>query len=386
MSVKIFDTNEHFYLMHFDDYSENLDEFRGVIIERNDEFTTDEEGSISVINGIDEFKDYIVCKSFPFTPEYDVSIAKDIFEEHNSGSKFYPSFEGTVLRLYNYKGEWFLSTHKKISAFHSRWGSSKSFGQMFLEQLNIQNIQDVDSMELNKNKIYTFLLRTSYENRIVCRYNDMSLFYIGSFDREHDFKYELDTFPNVNCIPEIPNINTFEDLESYIQRSDEFKEQGVVMVNNEGRSYKILNPRYTELFVLRKNETNIFKAYIMNMQDGTHREFCKLYPEFSEKLNHFDNAFNHIVGNIYKNYINRYIKNNVAIAPPEQYNIMKSIYEQYLKRNSDYVYITKALVTNHILEQDPNTIFNLYFLYSNRENLYGNGNKVEEHIKNRILI
>jgi ribosomal protein S19E (S16A) len=92
------------------------------------------------------------------------------------------------------------------------------------------------------------------------------------------------------------------------------------------------------------------------------------------------------IGNIYKNYINRYIKNNVAIAPPEQYNIMKSIYEQYLKRNSDYVYITKALVTNHILEQDTNTIFNLYFLYSNRENLYGNGNKVEEHIKNRILI
>lgn len=384
MSVKIFDTNEHFYLLHFDDYSQELDNYRGMIIERTADINTDNEGSVLPDNNLNK---YLVCRSFPFTPEYDYSTSKEVFDNLIEYSKVYPSYEGSVLRLFNWNNEWFLSTHKKINAFNSRWGSSKSFGDMFLEQLGISDLQDVNKLELNKSKVYTFLLRTNMENRIVCLYDDLKLFYIGSFDRQRDFVYENDTFPRVDNIPDIKYaVNTYEQMVEYITKSDEYKEQGVVLVTQNGRSVKFLNTKYTELFQLRHNETNIIKAYIMNLQEGTHEQFLNLYEEHIEKFRHFDRAFSNIVFNIYRNYISRYIKNNVAIVPPEQYNIMKSIYEQYLKRNSEYSYITRNLVTKHVLEQDYNVIYNLYHLYSNRENLYGNGNKVEEHIKNKILI
>lgn len=380
MSIKIFDTDSKndLLLLHFEEHSEEVNSYRGLIVEDN--FTDKNE---VLENDLSKYS--IVCSSFPFTPEYKLENSKEIFENFINNSRVYHSYEGTVLRLYNYKDLWFLSTHKKINALFSRWGSMKSFGQMFMDLLGIKDLQEINNFNLDKHKIYTFLVRTNADNRIVCKHEESKLFYLGSFDRNNNFKYSNDTFNNVDNVPEI-NIKTYEEAEHYMKNINFYKEQGIILISEKGETIKFLNSNYSELFNLRKNESNITKAYIMNIKDNTKREFLDLYNEHIESFRKFDLIISNIASNIHKNYISRYIKNNIAIIPPEQYSIMKSIYEQYLKRNKEYVYITKNLVMSHIFKQDTNNIFNLYFMYCNRENLYGNGNKVEEHIKNKIKI
>src|SRR5579864_9215220 len=68
----------------------------------------------------------LVCRSFDFTAiiETKDELLEKIFKDVDfSKVKFFPSLEGTVVRLY-FVDVWHLSTHKKIDAFKSMWGNN----------------------------------------------------------------------------------------------------------------------------------------------------------------------------------------------------------------------------------------------------------------------
>ena len=62
---------------------------------------------------------------------------------HLTQYHIYDAYEGCLLRLFNFNNKWFLSTHKKINAFRSKWSSKDSFGLMFQNALQYEyNVDD----------------------------------------------------------------------------------------------------------------------------------------------------------------------------------------------------------------------------------------------------
>ena len=81
--------------------------------------------------GLVFLKDELISRLFPFTREIscsdDLSMVCDNFDQF----KFYTSYEGAIIRVMHVKGEWKVTTNKKLNAYASRWGSSESFGDEF---------------------------------------------------------------------------------------------------------------------------------------------------------------------------------------------------------------------------------------------------------------
>ena len=111
---------------------------------------------------------------------------------------FYDAHEGTLIRMFYFQDRWFISTHRKLNAFRSKWASRESFGTAFKRALEHEVdkneelrsvIQDGDEgllerfqNTLDKTKQYMFLIRNSAENRIVCSGVDEPVIYhVGTF-------------------------------------------------------------------------------------------------------------------------------------------------------------------------------------------------------------
>ena len=76
----------------------------------------------------------VICPSLGYTYEYYIDTKEesvDRFKKLSDWQWFY-STEGTMLRLFHYNGKWRITTHKKLSAFDSRWSCNLSFGELFV--------------------------------------------------------------------------------------------------------------------------------------------------------------------------------------------------------------------------------------------------------------
>ena len=119
----------------------------------------------------------IIVPSFGYTPtiildDFDIKTVENVVEKqgqvHNlkefNTTKILPMFDGTLLRVWKYKGEIHVSSHKKIDAINSRWGTSGKFVELFKKYTEgTFDLEDLfssseDSENLISPKIHNFLL------------------------------------------------------------------------------------------------------------------------------------------------------------------------------------------------------------------------------------
>jgi hypothetical protein len=126
-------------------------------------------------------EDGIIVPSFGYTPtivldDFDIKTVENVTEKqgqvHNlkefNTTKILPMFDGTLLRVWKYKNEIHISSHKKIDAINSRWGTSGKFVDLFkkyteeifdLEDLfNTEGVEESLEQEYTSIKIHNFLL------------------------------------------------------------------------------------------------------------------------------------------------------------------------------------------------------------------------------------
>jgi hypothetical protein len=351
-----------------------------------------------------------VCKTFNFTPEIistDTNLLSQSLQNYNledDNIKIFKSYEGTLIRVWNYNDNWLISTHRKLSSFNSRWGSMNTYGDIFINALKQYNISFDDFLQtLDKNIIYVFLLRTYKDNRIVCNKYDLpTLFFVGAFDQQHNFYFNRHEV--MISTSEQLSLKSIDDIQSYIHTIDVYDFQGLFIINStNGDTIKIIHPDYYKLAKLRGNNPNILGRYLALKNNPTQDiiDYKNLYPEYITNMDEADNILKHIEINIFKNYISRYVYNKLAIIPPDQYNILKDVHEEYKKRfnqfnidnNSSDWSNTYDLSSIRITQSDVRKIlFNkggpsLYYLvqnYKSRLEQYGNGNWVDDKTQSKI--
>lgn len=297
-----------------------------------------------VFNGKD-----IIMKAFPFTSEY---ISSDVTSETlpNNFDKytFFESHEGALVRVFYFNNKWYVSTHRKLNAFKSKWASRDSFGTLFKnaliseEENNIEfkkflgtgeNILDKFLDSLDKTNKYMFLICNNEDNRIVCDIpNRPTFYYVGTFKDDNFTMEHPDCFP----VPKQITFLNINEVIDYVDNSNYTKLQGVICFGPDNYQCKIIHKKYNELFKARGNEPSIKFRYLqVRMNRRLSNTLYKLYPKMSEVFDDYENILYDISRGIYRAYVQRFIKKRYITVPREEFQVIRDCHSWHLSNRTE---------------------------------------------------
>lgn len=316
----------------------------------------------------------LVLSGFPYTDEYNISQIDEIKQRISSISDwtFYPSYEGALVRLFNFNNRWFVSTNKKLNAFRSKWSSKKSFGELFedaiLHECTINNClsENIDRNHiinsfctfLNKDKQYMFLIRNNKENRIVCdppSQSEHHVFHVGTFyNNKLDLNHEIKqlNFPR----PTELSFKNLDELFQHVSNNNYRNVQGVIAFNSNNIQIKIYNSEYQTLYKVRGNVSSVkFRYLSIRMDKDAVNKMYELYPECIETFEKYENCLFEIAQIIHNLYCQKHIKKIFTVAPQDQFNIMKNCHAFHLTNPKKNI-VTLNVVIRYINQTPPHVL------------------------------
>ena len=335
--------------------------------------TSDDSELVKNCRGVVFKDDKIVMKAFPYTTEYGETemelIEKNIIP-YFSGCKFFDSHEGALIRMFNFSGKWFISTHRKLNAFRSKWASNESFGTSFKKALEAEvennsvlsnslpegdeNLLERFQKTLDPEKQYMFLICNTSENRIVCiPPSRLALYHVGTFVGD-DLVMDVDiNIPH----PREHKFSNSEELYNYVRDVDPRDLQGVIIFTPNNLQYKILQRDYQELFRVRGNEPSIKFRYLQVRMNKKFTDMLyTLYPEMGETFDEYENCLYDVAGNIYNAYVQRFIKKTYITVPKEDFVVVKECHSWHEQnRQVNRINMDKVI---EVLNRQPPTNLN----------------------------
>lgn len=347
----------------------------------------------------------IICPSLGYTPEYNIENDKnEILNYLNNLSdwSWFYSMEGTMVRLFYYNMQWILCTHKKLSAFRSKWSCKYTFGEMFKQNLkNIYNVNVEDTYEwflsqLNVNKIYYFLIRCNSQNRIICHTSfikpNETIIFLGQRDTA-TMEFSLyNTCPVLNEMQKpftiSLSLNTVDDILKYVEENiDPFQYQGIMGYNNKFKKLvKISNSKYKDLIKVRGNNHNIKFRYLeIRMDKVMVEKLYMLYPKMVSVFEDYEKTLLKIAKKIYQVYVERYIHSRYITLPRDEYIILQKCYNWYLENK--HVRVSPKEIMDFINLENPLYLYKMIQRYkgnSSSENIRKEGSfpSMDTFIKN----
>jgi hypothetical protein len=303
----------------------------------------------------------VVMKAFPYTIEMVENEADNItksLENIFDKCTFFDAHEGALIRMFYFDDKWYITTHRKLDAFRSKWASKESYGTTFLNSLKAEkehnkrfnNLLPNESDDilinfeniLDKNKQYMFLIRNTKENRIVCSAPDTpTVYHVGTFvdgvltmNEDIGIPYPTQhSFKNVN------------DLLTFVDKCDPRNFQGIFIFAPNNTQYKIIQQDYHELFLARGNQPSVKFRYLeVRMNQRQTDMLYYLYPDMAEEFDNYENIIYEIAMYIYKAYVQRFIKKMHVRVPTEEYIVMKQCHKWHEEdRSTNRISLNKVM-------------------------------------------
>lgn len=227
--------------------------------------------------------------------------------------------DGSLIKLaYDWvDGHWLLSTNGTIRAANAPVNDYFNFGGLFMATLNFNHDTTRDEVAFNTQKFLDFLAfldkkycyffeLVTWENRIVCRYDDDAIYYLGRRNMKtlkEDFSYVR--FPvkfNIRY-PAIYNLNSIEECLRAANELDENTE-GFVVCDGVGNRIKIKTPWYLAYFHMRGQGVLNCRRVIEMWQQGIIDDYVGQFPEHEDFI---DSVIDYIIDLAYR-MISRWIE------------------------------------------------------------------------------
>jgi hypothetical protein len=283
-NFKIIDTNENegYNMVHYNNEAVSstkpedfLRRVRGLIIKENkvliESFGYTPTAVVSEI--IPDEKDNFI---FTDTDLHTHIIHKDSLEKN----PIYPLLDGTLIRVWKYKKNIHISTHKKLDAFKSHWGSSETFVELFnkytCNYFNLEELFDDTNVENDIAVCHNFLLVD--KDLLICSQIDMGeksgfVLYINSINGNfpdvikpkdvsvYDLKYTTDTFFKIEPLKTLEEQNKFIKYGFYPNINNDKASissigEGVVIFHSD-RMIKVVSKDYENRSKIVNNDPNI---------------------------------------------------------------------------------------------------------------------------------
>jgi hypothetical protein len=267
-------------------------------------------------------------------------------------------FEGCLIKLYHYNGEWNVSTSKTLDASKSFWSSKRSFLELFKdsveESYNIEYNEFLKS--LNENYCYSYLLQHP-ENRMAINVKEPTLFIVNKINMEtlEEEIPELDNFIVKKTVSEI--MNDYENLE-ITQNYLVYKIVDNVIVDR----VKILNKKFLDLKKKCGNHPNIGLRYLECIADNDEKINIKnCFPANQRTFTEIDTKFHKTCKNIHDLYYKMYIL-KTKTEVPDKYK--KTIYQMHSRYRQLRKPITLTDVSDKLVTLPARTLAGLIeFIY-----------------------
>jgi hypothetical protein len=267
--------------------------------------------------------------------------------------------DGTVIRLYNYKGTWYTATTKCIDARKSYWSSEKTFNDMFWEIFNKSNY---NVNELDKNQTYLFIL-VHKENRIVVNHKYNNLIYIGcihNYTKQEDFtNYFYNEDPR-RCIRRTKNIDVSSLINYPLDNYYLPDKRGIILkflntTNNSWKLYQYDFNNYTQIKEVRGNVPLIRMRYLELLGDSDKLQVLEAnYPECNMTFAMIKHCMAKLYKEVHNLYYQSHIKHSVTVEETHKlYRTLKQLHGQYKKQGT---IITLEEVTKKVNSLDKNII------------------------------
>lgn len=301
-NVRIFDEKDGLRLVHYLDSSdENTNHLRGVVVDSTPK---------------------IVCRSFPYTPEFLVS-EHELSDETVSQSKVVPAFEGTVLRVFNHNDEWYISTHKKINGKNSRWGFSPTFGTLFSECWGVdEESQELNFSQLSKNRCYIFFMSHPH-NGIVCQNASPTLYHIATYENNQQVDEHIER-PNVKY-QEQKTFETVDQLNQFVNSLSWREFSGAVVFLPNNKMCKIVNQEYFTKRQIRGNESNLRIRFFELFQKGVAEKLEEILPEKKEYFEKCREDYTKLKEHLFQHFDFRHVKRNYLVVPQQEHNFLQNL-------------------------------------------------------------
>lgn len=338
--------------------------------------SNDEDDFVKQCRGLVFHGDDLVMKAFSYTDEYshtETETLNRLFANFSEWS-FYTAYEGALLRLFHFGGRWFLSTHRKLNAFRSKWASRESFGTLFKRALEHEvavnpvfaarldagageSILERFQSTLDKDMQYMFLLRNCSDNRIVCRPpegGEPLILHVGTIIRDTISMTESAGL----AYPERHNFHNLDEMVHYIETDvDPNVRQGIVCFGPNNRQLKVLHSQYAEMFRARGNEPSIKFRYLqVRMNKRLVDMLYRLYPDLTATFDDYENTIYDVARSIYRAYVQRFIKKHYVTVPKEEYQVINECHAWHLTdRENNRINLDRVI---QMLNKQPPTNLN----------------------------
>lgn len=312
----------------------------------------------------------LIAPSFGYTHELneekDVDEIKQIFS--NCENKiFIKSYEGTLVRLYNHNEKWYISTHRKLDAFKSRWSSSSSFGHIFIKGIvdslgqkfkeeNEEKVFEKFVSTLDKNGIYFFILCSNKDNKVLTEIdsNIQKVLSIGMIYNHRDDKYYYTMNEDISLEkPEIYKFNSYTDIIEHVKNCNYKETQGLFVIDDNFDTYKVVNNKYKELSDKKITEYKLKYGYLRVRNNEEDRK--KYKEENKEHTIFFENiekSIFELAKKLFSLYIRRYIKKEMFYTSKEIHNILKICHKWHRDDYSKNI-VNLNIVINNLNQNQP---------------------------------
>jgi len=325
-------------------------------------------------------EDKLVMKAFPYTSEY---VGCDDNLKDKLGDikeyKFYQSYEGALIRVFNFNDKWYVSTHRKLNAFKSKWATKDSFGTLFKNALSAEenrnedfklslgegeNILDRFLKNLDIDKKYMFLVCNNKDNRIVCQPPDEpTLYHVGTYV---DDKFNIEEKINIPKPVEL-EFKSVDEISDYVDTINHEYFQGIICFRSDNFQCKIFNRNYMELFKIRGNEPSIKFRYIqLRMNKRALNKLYYLYPDMNTVFDDYENVLYEISRSIYKAYVQRFIKKRYVTVPREEFQVIRDCHTWHLsERTKNRISLDRVIKMMN--QQSPTNLNHMIRRYKNEQ-------------------
>ena len=270
-----------------------------------------------------------VASSLGFTPEYNEETMATIPHSNLSEYAFFPSEEGTLLRIF-YHNKWYLSTHRKLDAFKSRWGSDESFGDIFLKCVGKTFEEFTENLCVYN--VYFFLVRNTKETRIVSHAPETNVIYhIGTLVSNETF--DITTSIGVPKQQEL-SFASVEDVRGFVETCDPFQTQGVIAFKKDGsgKHFKIIRSMYQNYVRVRNNEPDAGFRFLELLRDQASplfHTFLSLYPQYTNKILATVNCTYKIAKHLHNLYFKKFVKKEKVVCQKDEWSILSNVHRWF---------------------------------------------------------